>query len=598
MKIMKGYTELKNKFENDASNLITNTLQSFDKILKELNEKDNLILLKDRDIQMLKNELEKKDEECIVLKNNIEQLEQEFRKIKNTAINEIIIIPSPKDIFNYSNDIVDKYVKSINWDTMSFDNIVELISFAVESINCKIVDEALGKIADYRLKGFNREELNTIVMLMGKYIKKQLSFTKYSILGIYKFLKKVNKLNYTELIKNFMNNIYPKLELLVTKTTKSTLNDLHILEILKTYFILSLDSFANKLLDNICDKEFFTKETLPKEDCLSLLFIAVCFEKDMMIFDKLNGFDKLMECSLSEVRCYKLYNRGLEEEKFRCSFIEEIRDFQQKFSNNDVFIKNKTVSFMKHKLQNLIEEDKKKIEKNKKQDVQPIISNTKMQFRKIEEVGLIKNKLENCPMHSENISLKKGMFHLKYYANKKSKKKNISAGYIDIELLYCEKCSRVFINQDILDQTNPQISLQNINRAPLFNNSTIKNISKTTGSNAKTNSVVKLVDKKGVSYYPTFGGKSNNQCVNKHAKKYENNLREESELKKLGYSTSLSREARWDILKNKAIKTLGIKKIMNHISFLISLNRNKKNGDYSRALQEWKYDFERLRKLL
>ena len=74
-----------------------------------------------------------------------------------------------------------------------------------------------------------------------------------------------------------------------------------------------------------------------------------------------------------------------------------------------------------------------------------------------------------------------------------------------------------------------------------------------------------------------------------------NNLNEESELKKLGYSSSLSRVERWNILKNKAIPKLGKVKVESHIRWLIKMNINRANR--SNAVNEWQYDLEKLLKM-
>ena len=74
-----------------------------------------------------------------------------------------------------------------------------------------------------------------------------------------------------------------------------------------------------------------------------------------------------------------------------------------------------------------------------------------------------------------------------------------------------------------------------------------------------------------------------------------NNLNEESELRKLGYSSSLSRAERWNILRNKAIPKLGKFKVESHIRWLIKMNINRVNR--SNAVREWEYDLEKLSKI-
>lgn len=74
-----------------------------------------------------------------------------------------------------------------------------------------------------------------------------------------------------------------------------------------------------------------------------------------------------------------------------------------------------------------------------------------------------------------------------------------------------------------------------------------------------------------------------------------NSLNAESVIKKMGYTTSLSREVRWNILKNKAIPKLGKNKVIGHLNFLVKMN--KKRSVMANAVQEWLYDLERLNQL-
>lgn len=83
--------------------------------------------------------------------------------------------------------------------------------------------------------------------------------------------------------------------------------------------------------------------------------------------------------------------------------------------------------------------------------------------------------------------------------------------------------------------------------------------------------------------------------INSREENYDNNLSAESIIKKLGYSTTLSREVRWNILKNSVVPKVGIGKVMSHLRFLIRMNRNR--DVMANAVREWQYDLERLDKL-
>ena len=72
-------------------------------------------------------------------------------------------------------------------------------------------------------------------------------------------------------------------------------------------------------------------------------------------------------------------------------------------------------------------------------------------------------------------------------------------------------------------------------------------------------------------------------------------LNEESQLKKLGYSSTISRSERENILKNKAIPQLGKARVRSHIEWLINMNKNK--STMKNSVIEWSYDLDRLSRM-
>lgn len=72
-------------------------------------------------------------------------------------------------------------------------------------------------------------------------------------------------------------------------------------------------------------------------------------------------------------------------------------------------------------------------------------------------------------------------------------------------------------------------------------------------------------------------------------------LNKVSPLMVLGYNTNVKRKDRHKLLNEVVIPTLGIKKVISHIKFLIDLNENRVTKDYSRALSEWNCDIEMIR---
>lgn len=145
-----------------------------------------------------------------------------------------------------------------------------------------------------------------------------------------------------------------------------------------------------------------------------------------------------------------------------------------------------------------------------------------------------KNKCED-----DNNDLKKLKVNIPIYNIKENKKTRI----LEIEALWCESCNKYYLTTKLLQGV---YKILNINE--------------------------------GIKYKSISG------------------LNLMSQLMILGYNTNVNREKRWDLLENRIIPTLGYKKVFNHISFLINLNKNKVSKDYSRSLNEWNYDLLNLKK--
>lgn len=69
-------------------------------------------------------------------------------------------------------------------------------------------------------------------------------------------------------------------------------------------------------------------------------------------------------------------------------------------------------------------------------------------------------------------------------------------------------------------------------------------------------------------------------------------LKTVSSIRKLGYTITLPREKRWDLLKNVIIPKVGKDEVIRHIKFLITMNQGQPNK--LGAVYEWQYDLERL----
>lgn len=75
-------------------------------------------------------------------------------------------------------------------------------------------------------------------------------------------------------------------------------------------------------------------------------------------------------------------------------------------------------------------------------------------------------------------------------------------------------------------------------------------------------------------------------------------MNETSELKKMGYQiTGITRDQRWKSLES-AVPKIGLKKVVQIISYNIKLRKGQKNGEkkFSYAISEWEHDLAKLKK--
>lgn len=168
---------------------------------------------------------------------------------------------------------------------------------------------------------------------------------------------------------------------------------------------------------------------------------------------------------------------------------------------------------------------------------------------------------------------------------------------IPISARYCSECNKVFINNKKLEKINKahgkfKINTSNAEKEISSGNSKNKREENKNIENLNSNLIIEFnradFIKAEKSVDSIKDSSINHQDFN------SNNLNDESKLRKLGYSSSLTREERWGILTNRAIPVLGKKQIERHIEWLIKFNRNKSSME--NALHEWQYDLNKLRK--
>lgn len=69
-------------------------------------------------------------------------------------------------------------------------------------------------------------------------------------------------------------------------------------------------------------------------------------------------------------------------------------------------------------------------------------------------------------------------------------------------------------------------------------------------------------------------------------------LKTVSSIRKMGYTITMPREKRWELLRDIIIPKVGKDEVIRHIKFLITMNEGQLNK--LGAVYEWEYDLERL----
>jgi very-short-patch-repair endonuclease len=171
-----------------------------------------------------------------------------------------------------------------------------------------------------------------------------------------------------------------------------------------------------------------------------------------------------------------------------------------------------------------------------------------------------------------NAKLDKERVNLAVYAAKNFNGK--SAGYFQTDLYTCVNCKYICADQSMVDHMMNGIKGYYINVQDIED---------------KPQPEVKIIDS-------LFEYKFDDDYESDFKqKKYD----DETELFKTGYKiTGLTRNQRWNILQNNSIPQIGLHNVISTIEYLIRIKSStpKMKEKYKYALQEWKYDLDRLRK--
>ncbi|MYL35571.1 hypothetical protein GLW05_18500 [Pontibacillus yanchengensis] len=353
-----------------------------------------------------------------------------------------------------------------------------------------------------------------------------------------------------------------------------------ITEMVRCYFTYALKEELQLIYNDLLIEWEFIDYDISEQQLSTILNIALIIGRDMELLDKMDSTLKYLEEPGTGLSLYQLYydlNNG----------VIDYSTGKEKFDN----IKNKTtvianceqhrlLSLLEHTLlkehSEIMDNTENKLKENKEEV-------TKQEVPSIKTVKKLPIKTKFHP--KKNVPFEKVSVSLAIYKFKNSK--NIHE-YSQTYLLKSKGYQEYFITMKQLRKLKRDKEGYWIEVVYLDENF---NFDKKSMLNLKDSIEPQQNDKN--FKWPTTE-------INEETSESENNidLNSKSALRDLGYRiTGLSRKERWDILANKAVPKLGLKRVANMIAYLVRGRKSMKDGikRNRNSITEWEYDLQKLK---
>lgn len=215
---------------------------------------------------------------------------------------QLIIIQSPEDAFEHSENIIKKYIESIDYNKAGFEFIIEILKHLISYQKWELMDQALINIVDKRLENFTELRFNEVLTIIGEYIEKQNEVGKYSVKGIFYFINKVNSIRRTRYLEKVIEAKNNNIETLIKSMPNQQEKNRFIVEMLKTCFILSKDRLVLSWIEYIVNDISLNNIDINYDELIELIFIATYYEKDTLLAnDLLSSVENSLELELPEI---------------------------------------------------------------------------------------------------------------------------------------------------------------------------------------------------------------------------------------------------------------------------------------------------------
>lgn len=453
-----------------------------------------------------------------------------------------------------------------------------LLKNHILSGNLKEVDNIIQIIIDFKFDNMTKKQFINFIELVSIYIGQQIRMQYYSIDGIAYICRKLNILKTQVMAKEFVEDNYINI-LKILKQLKINKNiDLsnQIVEILCLLFMIEeIDEICIDYIDFIIENDLMEKRfNLSDKNRFNYIYILAYYNKDDEFLTKYN----LKNLFIDNDECLDLYK---EYKNINDINYKDIKSIIDNIENKDIniyrFIKDKLIKKSREKLDEIIKNNFDQI--NESDDY--LVLNNFIE----DEIQVANNlrELDDNKMHCilDYAALIKVKAKVPCYRNPSF---TILYQYEIQDVLLCKRCNMMYIQKSDLKYIKYK-----------YKSSYGINIYiKTSEVEKKTKNIDVELNRNQIK-----SKKINNKSMSKivvNDNDIASNLNEKSHIKQLGYTTKLSKNERWNILRNKAVPKLGIHKVYSHIEFLIRLNKNK-GKNFDNALKIWKEDLDMLNKL-
>lgn len=462
MQIVKD--ETKNKLTTGFSDLRNDVLKYIDSLALDIQEKELVIENLREEVSSLKSELKQSEGKYLAVSGELDQTRNQFVKVMDVIENmksTILNITIPNDAAvksDYDEEITD-------WDGPSIKDIFLIIKHSLISNYFEIADRALLILCDSYIREDKVPEAEwlEIYNLLDGFIDRQTETGQNLTEGIVYLIKTAAEMKCTKLLEHMVIDKGEAIENMILSQSLAGKAVEQVFALLNTYYVNSFDINTQRLLSKILDSSSFVENNvIDNKHCMELLFVSMCCGMDDAAIEK-EYIQGNLNDDIPEIKCYNLYYDVINNTIPFKEGIRKIEKLKYEMKVINPGLKEKVLEYITESLNKNHDEDE--INENVKNIT---ISNFNEKVKRKEKslfiypkdgsgsnkgvmaISFIKKGKKECPVCETMLKLQNA--ELAFYAGKGK-----IAGYMECELLYCDKCDGFFADQLMMDEIIPEI---------------------------------------------------------------------------------------------------------------------------------------------